>query len=156
MLSGPSGVGKTTLGMHIINSAAAAGHKAVVFSFEEEPQMILARCKAIGIDTQKQIEKGLLSVVKIEPLFYFADQFALIVRDMVEEQHVKMVMIDSTSGYDLAIKREKLVDHLHVLCKYLQNVGVTVLLVTELTNITGDFKVSYFRHYAELLIELAR
>ena len=142
MLTGPSGVGKTTLGMQIISTCAVSGNKAVVFSFEEEVEMILTRCDAIGIKARARMQEGLLKVQKIEPLLYSVDEFALLVRNMVEEQDIKTVMIDSTSGYNLAMKGEKLVDHLHVLCKYLQSMGVTVLLVTELTTITGDFRIA--------------
>jgi circadian clock protein KaiC len=84
----------------------------------------------------------MLSVVKVEPLLYSANQFALLVREMVEEHGVQLVMIDSTSGYNLAMRRENITDHLHVLCKYLQNMGVTVLITTELTQITGDFRIT--------------
>ena len=102
--------------------------------------MILARCDAVNIQARSRGEA--LTVRKIEPLVYAADQFAMLVRGMVEKQGVKLVMIDSTSGYKLAMKKEKLADHLHVLCKYLRNMGVTTLLVTELGNITGDFRAS--------------
>lgn len=142
MISGPSGAGKTTLGMQILYACAERGEKAVAFSFDEETAMIAARCEAIGMRIREMTEKGLLQLQKIEPLIYSPDQFALIVRDMVEAGDVRTVLLDSTSGYNLAMKGEKLVDHLHVLCKYLQNMGVTVILVTELTNITGDFIIT--------------
>jgi len=140
MISGPSGVGKTTLGMQIADACAAQGEKAVVFSFEEEADMILTRCDAVNIQARSRGDA--LTVRKIEPMVYAADQFAMLVRGMVEKQGVKLVMIDSTSGYKLVMKKEKLADHLHVLCKYLRNMGVTTLLVTELGNITGDFRAS--------------
>ncbi len=142
MISGPAGIGKTTLGMQAASASAARGEDSVVFTFEEEPEMILSRCDSVMIPAREQIKKGTLKLLKIEPLLYSADQFALIVRSMVEETAVKFVMIDSISGYNLAMKNERLVDHLHVLCKYMQNMGVTVLLITELSNVTGEFKVT--------------
>lgn len=142
MISGPSGVGKTTLGMQIISSSVQRGEKAVVFSFEEEIEMILTRCDAVGIHTREYIENESLCVLKIEPLIYSADRFASLVRKMVEEQQIKMVMLDSTSGYNLAMKKGKLVDHLHTLCKYLQKTGVTIILITELASVTGEFKIT--------------
>jgi circadian clock protein KaiC len=142
MISGPAGVGKTTLGMQIASANAARGEGAVVFTFEEEPDMILTRCDSVNIPARAQIENETLKLLKIEPMLYSADQFALIVRSMVEETGVKFVMIDSISGYNLAIRNERLIDHLHVLCRYLQNMGVTVLLITELSNVTGEFRVT--------------
>ena len=142
LISGASGVGKTTLGLKILTTGAALGNKAVVFSFEEEIEMMLARCDAIGIESREQIDRGMLRLVKVEPLLYSANQFALLVREMVEDHGVQLVMLDSTSGYNLAMRKENITDHLHVLCKYLQNMGVTVLITTELSNVTGDFRIT--------------
>lgn len=142
MISGPAGVGKTTLGIQIANSCVSQGHKAAVFSFEEEVQMIVDRCQAIGIDIKENIDQGMLCIEKIEPMFYSADHFALLVRDIVQKQNIKVALFDSTSGYSIAMKNQKLADHLHLLCKYLTNIGVTVLLITELSNITGDFLIT--------------
>lgn len=142
MLSGSAGVGKTTLGMQIASASCSRSDNAVVFTFEEEPEMILSRCDSINIKARENIQNGKMRLIKIEPLIYSSDQFALTVRKMVEEQGVRFVMIDSISGYNLAMKKGSLVDHLHVLCKYLQNMGVSVILITELNNITGDFRVT--------------
>jgi len=142
MISGPSGAGKTTLGMQILCAFAQQGGNSVIFSFDEEIGMMKARCESIGMPVGEMADKGLLQLLKLEPTIYSPDHFALIVRNMVEGGNVSNVMIDSTSGYKLAMKGEKLQDHLHTLCKYLQNMGVTVILVTELTKITGDFVIT--------------
>ena len=70
------------------------------------------------------------------------DEFASLVRQEVEQQKARIVMIDSVSGYRLSVQGENLVSHLHALCKYLQNMGVAVLLINEVETITGDFRVT--------------
>lgn len=144
MISGPSGAGKTTLGLQFMKEAAGRGERSVVYTFEEETEIILRRCEAINIPARAMSEKGMLSVIKVEPLQYSPDEFAHLVRQDVEEKGTQMVMIDSTSGYKLSIRGEDMVSHLHALSKYLQNMGVTVFLVTETYNITGDFEVTDF------------
>lgn len=47
-------------------------------------------------------------------------------------------MIDSISGYNLSMQGEDLVSHLHALCKYLVNMGITVILIDELDDFTSD------------------
>jgi hypothetical protein len=44
ILSGPSGVGKTTLGMQFMKEAAARGERSVVYAFEEQKDTLLHRC----------------------------------------------------------------------------------------------------------------
>ena len=68
------------------------------------------------------------------------------VRRDVEAQRTKIVMIDSISGYRLSVSDEELNERLHALCRYLQNVGVTVLLINELLNI-AEFRITRYRHH---------
>ena len=135
---GPSGVGKTTIGLQFMKEAAGRSEKSVIYSFEEEIEMILKRSDAINIPTRTMIDRSSLSIVKIEPLEYSPDEFASIVRRAVEEKEVKIVMLDSVSGYNLSMQGEDLVSHLHALCKYLVNMGVTVILIDELDDFTSD------------------
>lgn len=142
IISGPSGVGKTTLGLQFMKEAAGRGERSVVYSFEEEIEIMLQRCDRINIPARAMIANRTLSILKIEPLQYMPDEFAQLVRRDVEEHGTRLVMIDSISGYRLAARGHDLTVHLHALVKYLQHMGVAVLLMVELTNITGDFLVT--------------
>jgi circadian clock protein KaiC len=64
------------------------------------------------------------------------------VRSAVEEQKARIVMIDSVSGYRLSMRGQDLVTQLHALTKYLQNMGVAVVLPVETAQLTGDFRVT--------------
>jgi circadian clock protein KaiC len=142
ILTGPSGVGKTTLGLAFMKEAAGRGERSVVYTFEEEVEVMLHRCDAINIPARTMIERGTLSVVKIEPLQYTPDEFATVVRKDVEEQKTRVIMIDSVAGYSLSLRGEDLVAHLHALSKYLQNMGVATFLVTEVAEVMGNFRVT--------------
>ena len=143
IISGPSGVGKSTFGMQFMKEAAGRGERSVLYSFEEAKQTIMKRCNAVNIPVHAMIDRGTLSIVKIEPLVYSPGQFADLVRTEVEQYDVKIVAIDSTSGYRLSIQGEDLIRQLHSLCQYLKNLGVTVILINETHTITGsEFSVT--------------
>jgi circadian clock protein KaiC len=167
IISGPSGVGKSTLGLQFMKEAAGRGERSVIYAFEERQETLLHRCEAINIPVHAMKERGTLSVVQIEPLHYTPDEFANLVRYEVEQQKARIVMIDSISGYRLSVRGNELVSHLHALCKYLQNMGVAVLLINEVETITGDFRpteigISYmadnivFLRYLEMQGELRK
>lgn len=141
-LSGPSGVGKTTLGLQFMKEAAGRGEGSIVYTFEEEVDTVMHRAEAINIPTTKMVEHGTLSIVKIHPLQFTPDEFAHTVKRDVERRSSRIVMIDSISGYKLSLHGGDLVRNLHALCKYLQSVGVTVILVIETASIVGDFKAT--------------
>ena len=142
ILSGPSGVGKTTLGLQFMKEAAGRGERSVVYTFEEGVEALLTRSERINIPVRSMVERGTLSLIPIEPLRYSPDEFAARVRSEVEPHEPGIVMIDSTSGYGLSFHKEDQVAHLHALCTYLKNMGTTVILVNEVETITGDFRIT--------------
>ncbi|MBD0362551.1 MAG: AAA family ATPase [Coleofasciculus sp. C3-bin4] len=167
IISGPSGVGKSTLGLQFMKEAAGRGERSVIYAFEERKETLLHRCEGINIPVHAMMERGTLSVVQVEPLHYTPDEFANLVRYEVEQQKARIVMIDSISGYRLSVRGNELVIHIHALCKYLQNMGVAVLLINEVETITGDFRpteigISYiadnlvFLRYLEMEGELRK
>ncbi len=167
IISGPSGVGKSTLGLQFMKEAAGRGERSVIYSFEEWQETLLQRAESVSIPIRTMMKLGTLSVVQVEPLLYMPDEFANMVRKEVEQNQTRIVMIDSVSGYQLSVRGNELVMHIHSLCKYLQNKGVMVLLINEVETITGDFRatemgISYladnliFLRYLELKGELRR
>jgi signal transduction histidine kinase len=70
-------------------------------------------------------------VIPVEPLLYSPDQFASMVRQEVEQEKTRIVMIDSIYGYQISMRGQDLVNNLHALCKYLKNMGVTVILIND-------------------------
>lgn len=167
IISGPSGVGKSTLGIQFMKEAAGRGERSVIYTFEERKETLLRRAEGINIAVKAMQDKGTLSVVQVEPLYYTPDEFANLVRQEVEQQQVRIVMIDSVAGYRLSVRGKDLISHLHSLCKYLQNMGVAVLLINEIETITGEFRIteigiSYladtiiFLRYLEMQGELRR
>lgn len=139
IITGPTGVGKTSLGLQFMKEAAGRGEKSTIFTFEESNDLLITRSENINIPVRKMLEKGKLSLFQVEPIKYSPDEFAYLVRNEVEKQDVKIIMIDSSSGYKLSMKGEDIITHLHSICKYMVNMGVTVILINEVTNIIGDF-----------------
>ncbi|MHC9544856.1 MAG: ATPase domain-containing protein [Vulcanimicrobiota bacterium] len=167
IITGPCGVGKTTLGLLFMKEAATRGERSVFYTFEENSESILHRSEAINIPMASMIQKGTLSLVKIEPLRYTASELTSIIRREVEEKNARVICLDSTSGYRLALKGEDLIIQMHALSRYLMNMGITVILINEVESITGDFRateigISYladniiFLRYLEIAGELRK
>jgi circadian clock protein KaiC len=142
IVTGPSGVGKTTMGLQFMKEAAGRGERSLVYAFEEGEETIIHRCESVNIPLRTMIERGTLLLKQIEPLHYTPDEFAYMVRREVERQQTSIVMIDSVAGYRLSVHGQELVSHIHALSKYLQNMGIAVLLINEVEAITGEFRAT--------------
>ncbi len=142
LLTGPSGVGKTNMGIQFILEAAKKGNRSTIYSFEESEELIVERSEGINVPITKIIEQGNLKIAAIEPLSYSPDEFSKLVRSDVEDNDTRIVMIDSIGGYKLAVGEKDALSRLHSLCVYLQNMGVTTILVNETRSMFGDFKAT--------------
>lgn len=136
IVTGPSGVGKTTVGVQFMKEAAERGERSAIYTFDERVTTVLERCESVAIPARAMSERGTLSIVAVEALQFSPDEFANLVRDDVEKNATRIVMIDSISGYRLSVSGDDLGERLHALCRYLQNVGVTVLLINETLSLT--------------------
>ncbi len=142
LIVGPTGVGKSTLAMAFAKEAAGRGERTYVYSFEEEPFRIFQRCDAINIPARAMVSRGTLAVEKIEPLHYSANAFAYKVLEDVETTGTRIVILDSVSGYRLSLRGTNLTEQLHALTRTLVHRGVTVFVVEEITEITGEFRAT--------------
>lgn len=142
MISGPSGAGKTTLGLQFMKEAAGRGERSVVYVFEEDIETLVHRSEAVSIPIHAMMKRGTLSVVKVDSLEFSPNEFAHLVRREVEEQNTRTIMVDSIASYRLSMQGEDLVNHLHTLCAYLKSMGITVLLINEVEAVTGEFRAT--------------
>ena len=169
VLSGPTGVGKTTIGSLFMTEAAARGERAVIYMFEENVATFRHRTDAVGLPVDRMVAEGTLAIEEIEPLDLSPEQFASMVRTEVEQRDTSVVMIDGIKGYTLSIQgdQQELVRKLHALGRYLKNMGVTVVFVDEVGTVAGEFRptesgISYladnilFLRYAEVGAELGK
>lgn len=138
IISGPTGVGKTTLGMQFLKSAAERGERSLLYTFEENDQTLRGRAESTGLHFDELEADGRFAVHCMEPLSYSADEFAEQVRDEVENHGATMVMVDSLSGFRLSVAGDDMVQRILALCRYLTNMGVTVLVMNEVASIAGE------------------
>ncbi|WP_418286152.1 ATPase domain-containing protein [Halorubrum sp. DTA46] len=144
ILSGPTGVGKTTLGTQVMRAAAERGERSVIYLFEETKQTFLARSRAVDIPVDEMIEQGTLQVNEVEALERSPQEFARMVREEVEARDADIVMVDGIAGYRLTLRGEDgmLLQQMHALGRYLKNMGVTAIFIDETRNITGEFQAT--------------
>jgi len=144
IISGPTGVGKTTLGTQFMKEAAGRGERSVIYLFEENKRTFMSRSRAVNIPVDDMVERGTLQVREVEALEHSPQEFGHMVRTEVEEHDAKIVMVDGIAGYKLTLRGEEetMLARMHALGRYLNSLGVTTIFVDETKNITGDFNAT--------------
>jgi circadian clock protein KaiC len=130
LLIGPPGTGKSTIAFQYAAAAAARGDHAAAFMFDETKAALLARADGIGLRIREGTGAGEIALMQIDPVEISPGEFVGRVRDAVEKDRARVVIIDSLNGYLNSMPQDDfLTAQLHELLSYLNNSGVTTFLV---------------------------
>ena len=141
LLSGPSGVGKTSTSIRCALSALERGDKAAYYLFDEGRATFLARASAMGMDLEPHLQSGQLAVVQIDPAELSPGEFASWVREAVERDGVTFLAIDSLNAFLQAMPGEKyLLLQMHEMLSYLNQQGIITLLVLGQHGVLGEIR----------------
>ncbi|HET9087904.1 MAG TPA: ATPase domain-containing protein, partial [Acidobacteriaceae bacterium] len=126
---GPAGCGKSTVAAQYAFSAAQRGETAVMFCFDESPETLLFRCKAMGMNLYPFVENRSILIQQIDPAELSPGEFVCRVREHVERKNAPVVIIDSLNGFLNAMPDEQyLTLQLHELLSYLGQQGAVAIL----------------------------
>jgi circadian clock protein KaiC len=143
LISGPAGAGKTNIALKFAAAACARGERVAIYEFDERIGTLLQRSKLMGLDLQACIDAGSLTIRQVDPAEISPGEFAALVQEEVEQRQVRMVVLDSLSGYLSAMPQEnQLVLQMHELLSYLNQQGVISLLINAQQSMVGTMSTS--------------
>ncbi|MEM6498487.1 MAG: ATPase domain-containing protein, partial [Pseudomonadota bacterium] len=139
MVIGQSGTGKSTLSSLYAKAALDRGEHVAVYLFEERLETFFRRCEGLGIELRQHHEEGRLHIRDFNPTDLSPGEFSNIVLSTVDEHDVRVVMIDSLTGYLAALPESELaITHMHALLKYVARKGVLSLLIVAQHGLLGQ------------------
>jgi circadian clock protein KaiC len=170
MLTGPAGSGKSTFATQFMVAGLSAGENGVIAVFEEYPEEYLARANARNPDVGRMLDEGKLELIYLRPLDLSVDEALAAILESVERLKAKRVVIDSLSGFEVALAptfREDFRESLYRLVGTLTATGVTVFMTAEVSESFSEArftteKVSFItdeiivQRYVEIEGELLR
>ncbi len=126
---GPAGCGKSTVALRYAVSSAQRAEKAVIFTFDEARATLIERAKGLGMNPASLLDEGTLEIQQIDPAEVAPGEFVTRVRRLVDEQRLRLLVIDSMNGFLNAMPHEQfLAMQLHELLSYLGRQGVATIL----------------------------
>jgi circadian clock protein KaiC len=134
LITGPAGSGKTMFATQFLADGLMRGEAGVAVVFEEYPEAYLARATALGLDLQAMTERNKLAVIYLRPLDLSVDETLAAILEEVERIGATRVVIDSLSGFEVALAptfRDDFRESLYRLVGALTAMGVTVIMTAE-------------------------
>ena len=141
LILGPAGTGKSLLALTFVADAVARGERAAMFVFDEELGLLFSRALGLGVDLQAMVDSGHLVVEQVDAAELTPGEFSERVRNHVERNQARTVVIDSINGYQASMPEEQaLILHMHELLQYLNRQGATTFLTVAQHGLVGDMK----------------
>lgn len=143
MLSGPAGSGKSTIATQFMVEGLRKGETGVIAVFEEYPEQYVARADAGGLDIGEMVRAGKLDLIYLRPLDLSVDEALSAILESVERLGAKRVVIDSLSGFEVALAptfRKDFRESLYRLVGTLTATGVTMFMTAEVVEGFSDVR----------------
>lgn len=131
LILGSSGSGKSTLAATYVDAAARCGWRSAIFCFDERTEVFLRRSEGLGMDIGGYVGRGMVHLTRVGVGEISPGEFMHQVRQKVEQEQVRLVVIDSLSGYFAALPDERWQQtrQMHELLSYLSGAGVLTFLI---------------------------
>jgi len=142
LVVGPSGCGKTILATQFLAEGVQQGEPGVIAAFEKSPSQLLGNKKLYSM-----VESGDVGVINTRSLDLSIDETLHDMINMIQKMKAKRVVIDSLSGFELALApefSENFRGSLYRMIAELTDLRVTILMTSELEDRYTDLRFSPF------------
>ena len=139
LLAGPSGAGKTTIGLQFAIEGARQGEPTLYMNFQENPSQLIRTIGSLGVDLKQAQAQG-LDLVYASPVELQIDSIIVDMFRRIQERGVRRLVVDAIGDLaSAATDPQRLHDYLYALVQHFAVSNVTSILNFETlgNNIAG-------------------
>jgi circadian clock protein KaiC len=130
MISGSAGTGKTSVGALMVDAACARGERALFFSFEESPAQLVRNMGSIGINLQRWIDAGLLTLEAVRATAFGFEEHLAMLHQLLDEFEPSLVVLDAVAVLTQAGARSETSSAIARDLDLLKGRGITSVMTT--------------------------
>jgi circadian clock protein KaiC len=132
LVAGPSGAGKTILGLHFVFRAALQGEPGVVATLQENPRQLRRMIRGFGWKD----EGDNVELMYRSPVDIYIDQWIYEVLEAVERTGARRVLIDSLDDLRaVAPDPVRFREYLYSLLQRFARIGVSIVMTLEVSDL---------------------
>ena len=136
LVAGPSGAGKTTIGLQFALEGAAQGEPTLYMNFQENPSQLIRTIRGLGVDLEHAQEQG-LDLVYASPVELQIDSIIVDMFRRIRQGGVRRLVIDAVGDLaSAASDPQRLHDYLYALVQHFAVSTITSMLIFETTGNT--------------------
>ena len=137
MVMGPSGIGKTTMGLHFLSRSSEA-EPGLMFGFYETPARLSAKASVMFPSLRQYFDSGAVEVLWQTPRGDPLDAYSERLLEAVRRRNVRRVFIDGLAAFQNAtIDPSRIGSFFSALAIELRHLGVTTVYSLEVPDILG-------------------
>jgi circadian clock protein KaiC len=132
IVAGPSGAGKTAVGLHFLRAGVEQGEPGLLVNFQENPTQLSRIVAAFGWNPSALLGRGKLEHLYTSPVELHIDSIVTEVFRRIEEGHVRRVVFDSLGDLEqTAPDARRHREYVYTLTQYLATRAVTSIMTLE-------------------------
>jgi circadian clock protein KaiC len=132
LLAGPTGSGKTTMGLQFVLEGVRRGQPSLYVNFQENPTQLASALRALGTDVAAARARG-LHLFYSSPVELQIDSVIVSVFRMIREKGIERVVVDAVGDLmSAASDTQRIQEYLYALVQHLAVRGVTCILNVEI------------------------
>lgn len=136
LVAGPTGSGKTIMGLHFITQGALKSEEGLYVGFQENPTQLARVMHNLGWDPEKLLNGGSFNLLYKSPVELQLDTITSELSRHVREGKIKRVVIDALGDLERSsMDRQRFADFIYALTQWFAAENVTCLMMYELTNL---------------------
>jgi circadian clock protein KaiC len=154
MIAGPSGAGKTVMGLHVIRGGIERGEPGVIATLQENPTQLRRMVTGFGWPA----DDPAIEIMYRSPVDIYIDEWVHDLLRTVQRTGARRVLVDSLNDLQMAAPDEtRFREFMYSLTQRLSRQGTSLLMTCEVPELFGTRRLSEFAasHLSDNVITLS-
>lgn len=157
ILTGPAGIGKSTMAVMYACVAAEKGERSAIYLFDEGIETLYKRASALNLQIEKYVEEDLINIRQIKLAELTPGELSHMISREIDYNNTRLVIIDSVNGYLMSTPQERfLTMQFHELLGYLNRRGIVSILIVGQYGLIGNMQAPIDMSYLADTVVLLR